>query len=505
MLSILGVTFIFLSYIAGIYSFSYLWIFLIGLIWYFDSIWLSNQNKLKLSSTYKDLNSSLFNAKYSKSFDLNYKYLMKVINDLPTWSKKPTSEMCAWLNEILISLWPYLSNAISINIKDTINDTLEIYENNLINHIKVDVLNLGTLSPLINGIEFQNTRNEQVLLDLDVRIATTNEKIIICIQILWFKFYITLKDICFNGILRINLYPLISEFPCFENLSISFVKSPFLDFNLDLFGINITNIPFLSDYLRKKIIDILNEMLLYPTELVIPMLIEDDVQPLSLQQDDLKKKYIPLGILQVHILQIRQFDYNQHNVLSTYTGFSKISSTTGQSKTFITMNVYNDQYHAIHQNINKKTNKNNHYQIQKVKTKSLKSCKNLLFNEVYEFFIYDMKNDYIKIDVYNEELRTGSKLRGTCTIKLNGIIPEEYIKLLIPLNNTNSGHILLNILWKPFLAESQRNILSERVYNKKHIKQHRLTLGPKINQQELIKAKSLKKMNQNNKNNKKIH
>ena len=59
---------------------------------------------------------------------------------------------------------------------------------------------------------------------------------------------IKLKDLSISGTLRVSLSPLCMEWPCFSAISLSFIRKPTVGFSLTAAKVNITSVPFASEW-----------------------------------------------------------------------------------------------------------------------------------------------------------------------------------------------------------------------------------------------------------------
>ncbi|MBA0592382.1 hypothetical protein Gorai_009364, partial [Gossypium raimondii] len=101
---------------------------------------------------------------------LNRDDLRKICGDnYPEWISFPVFEQAKWLNKQLSKLWPFVAEAASAVLKESVEPLLEDYRPTAVNSLKFAKLSLGTVAPKIEGIRVQSLKKGQVTMDIDLR------------------------------------------------------------------------------------------------------------------------------------------------------------------------------------------------------------------------------------------------------------------------------------------------------------------------------------------------
>lgn len=79
-----------------------------------------------------------------------------------------------------------------------------------------------------------------------------------------------IKDVSFNGVLRIELRDLVPTPPLISAVVIYFTRPPTIDFDLTK-AANVGDLPMLFKTVRKKIVDVVSSALVCPKRIVIPL------------------------------------------------------------------------------------------------------------------------------------------------------------------------------------------------------------------------------------------
>ncbi|CAH1412084.1 unnamed protein product [Lactuca virosa] len=96
--------------------------------------------------------------------------LKKLCGDnFPEWISFPVYEQVKWLNKQLSKLWPYVAEAATIIIRESVEPILEEYRPSGISSLKFSKLSLGSVAPKIEGIRIQSPKKGQISMDMDFR------------------------------------------------------------------------------------------------------------------------------------------------------------------------------------------------------------------------------------------------------------------------------------------------------------------------------------------------
>eukprot|EP00051_Salpingoeca_urceolata_P010352 m.126394 g.126394 ORF g.126394 m.126394 type:complete len:1440 (-) comp16680_c0_seq2:53-4372(-) len=347
-------------------------------------------------------------------------HLMRKLQDLPPWMTFPNVEKNEWLNELVDGLWPHIRAAANKTIDDSVNPILDGVRPSFLNLLKLET-DLGATPPLFAGVSHyqRSQQGEQVILDMELNWAG-DTKAVVHVGAGPVQFDVTVKDLCINGMLRIRLGPLITMYPCFSDMGISFSTKPYVNFTAQLGIIPLTSIPGINSEIQHAVQNILESSLLWPTE--IPVNIVDPVDVAKLKK---VFKQTAVGILRVIIRRAR--------------GVKNVDGPFGKSDPYASLVLHS------------------HTPV-KQKTKTIKNDLNPEWNEAFEFLIEAGEPMFV-INIKDSDRIGHNHLLGNVDIELSDLPPDVLVKgREVPLMNGGKQHgsVDFDIEYKPFSASSQQ-------------------------------------------------
>jgi Ca2+-dependent lipid-binding protein len=139
--------------------------------------------------------------------------LRKLCGDnFPEWISFPQFEQVKWLNKHLSKLWPFVSEAATAVVKESVEPLLDDYRPPGIKSLKFSKFSLGTVSPKIEGIRIQNLQPGQIIMDIDFRWGG-DPSIILAVDAVVASLPIQLKDLQIYTVIRV-VFQLSEEIPC---------------------------------------------------------------------------------------------------------------------------------------------------------------------------------------------------------------------------------------------------------------------------------------------------
>ncbi|XP_037477193.1 synaptotagmin-5-like isoform X2 [Triticum dicoccoides] len=179
--------------------------------------------------------------------------LKKLCGDnFPEWISFPQYEQVKWLNKHLSKLWPFVSQAATAVVKESVEPLLDDYRPPGIKSLKFNKFSLGNVSPKIEGIRIQNLQPGQIIMDIDFRWGG-DPSIILAVDA------------------RVASLPIQPE--------------PKIQYTLKAVGGSLTAIPGLSDMIDDTVNSIVNDMLQWPHRLVVPLGVNVDTSELELKPE----------------------------------------------------------------------------------------------------------------------------------------------------------------------------------------------------------------------------
>ncbi|KAL0426406.1 UNVERIFIED_CONTAM: Synaptotagmin-3 [Sesamum latifolium] len=171
--------------------------------------------------------------------------MIDLVHELPLWVMNPDYERVDWLNKFIIDMWPYFDKAACGIIKSSMEDLFAEYVGKYqIKSIRFQRLTLGDLPPTIHGLKTQESKENELVLDLSIRWAG-NADIVLAIKLLCLQLTVQshsltfarkllevllskkerqMVDIQASAAVRMVLRPFVPTFPCFSSIAVSLME-----------------------------------------------------------------------------------------------------------------------------------------------------------------------------------------------------------------------------------------------------------------------------------------
>lgn len=204
---------------------------------------------------------------------LNRDDLKKICGDnFPEWISFPAFEQVKWLNKQLSKLWPFIADAATMVVKESVEPLLEDYRPPGITSLKFSKFSLGTVPPKIEGIRVQSLKKGQIIMDIDFRWGGDPSIILGVEAALVASIPIQLKDLEVYTVIRV-IFQLAEEIPCISAVVVALLSEPKpkIDYVLKAVGGSLTAIPGLSDMIDDTVHSIVTDMLQWPHRIVVPI------------------------------------------------------------------------------------------------------------------------------------------------------------------------------------------------------------------------------------------
>ncbi|KAL2548592.1 Synaptotagmin-4 [Forsythia ovata] len=323
-----------------------------------------------------------------------------------------------WLNTHLEKIWPYIDEAASELIKNSVEPTLEAYIPIVLASLKFSKLTLGTVAPKFTGVSIIESDPGEIIMELELQ-WDGNPNIVLDIKTrVGVRLPVQVKNIGFTGVFRIIFKPLVDEFPCFGAVCYSLREKKNLDFTLKVVGGDVSAIPGISDALEGTIRDAIEDSITWPVRKIIPIL-PGDYSYLELK---------PVGILEVKLIQAKELTNKD---------------VIGKSDPFAVLFVRPLR--------------------DRMKTsKTINNSINPIWNEHFEFVVEDVSTQHLTIRVYDDEGIQAAEFIGCAHVALNDLEPgkvkDVWLKLVkdleIQRDQKNRGQVHMELLYCPYGTES---------------------------------------------------
>ncbi|XP_010250240.1 PREDICTED: synaptotagmin-5-like isoform X1 [Nelumbo nucifera] len=336
----------------------------------------------------------------------------------PPWVVFSQRQKLTWLNLQLKKIWPYVNEATSEMIRNSVEPILEQYRPIILDSLKFKKLTLGTVAPQFTGISIIEDRSDGITMELELQ-WDGNPSIILDIKtLLGVALPVQVKNVGFTGVFRLIFKPLVDQFPCFGAVSYSLMEKKNLDFTLKVIGGDISTIPGLYDAIEGTIRDAVEDSLTWPVRKVIPILPGD--------YSDLELK--PVGTLEVKLVQAKELTNKDIIGKSDPYAVLYIRPLCDRMKT---SKIINNQLNPI-------------------------------WNEHFEFIVEDASTQRLVIKIFDDEGIQASEFIGCAQVPIKSLEPgkvkDVWLKLVKDLevqrDNKNRGQVHLELLYCPFGMEN---------------------------------------------------
>ncbi|KAF5952976.1 synaptotagmin-5-like [Camellia sinensis] len=348
--------------------------------------------------------------------------LKKICGDnFPEWISFPVFEQVKWLNKQLSKLWPYVADAATLVIKESVEPLLEDYRPAGITKLKFNKLFLGNVAPKIEGIRVQSLKKGQITMDIDFRWGGDPSIILGVEAAMVASIPIQLKDLQVFTVIRV-IFQLSEEIPCISAVVVALLSEPKpkIDYTLKAVGGSLTAIPGLSDMIDDTVDSIVTDMLQWPHRIVVP------IGGIAVDTSELELR--PQGKLTVTVVKANDL---------------KNMEMIGKSDPYVVVYIR---------------------PLFKVKTKVIDNDLNPIWNQTFELIAEDKETQSLILEVFDEDVGQDKRL-GIAKLKLIELeaeTPKEVEVRLLPSldmlkikDKKDRGTLTVKVLYHQFNTEEQ--------------------------------------------------
>ncbi|KAL7092076.1 hypothetical protein ACP275_12G143200 [Erythranthe tilingii] len=347
--------------------------------------------------------------------------LIDLVFQLPLWIMSPDYERVDWVNRIIHDMWPYLDKAVRGIIKTSAEATFAEYIGQYcIKSICFERLTLGNIPPKIHGLKAQESKENELVLDLALRWAG-NSDIALVIKLFSLQFQVELVDFQISSATRIVLKPFVPTFPCFSGIAVSLMEKPKIDFGLRIMGGDVMSIPVFYQFVQEIVARQVAKLYLWPQTYDIDIL-----------EDSIGATKKPVGILHVKVVRARKL--LNMDFLTTSDPYVKLSLTgerLSSKRTSVKMNNLNPEW-----------------------------------NEDFKMTVKDPVSQILQMHLFDWEKVGAHDYLGMQVVPLNMLTPYEKKALTLDLVNSMDsndrhnkkprGQITVETTFVPFLEDSKQ-------------------------------------------------
>ncbi|XP_051114011.1 synaptotagmin-3-like isoform X2 [Andrographis paniculata] len=347
--------------------------------------------------------------------------IIDLLPELPLWVTGPDYERVDWFNKFFQYMWPYFDKAACGIIKTSAEATFAEYIGKYcIKSIYFKRLTLGDCSPKIQGLKAQDSRENELVLDLSLRWAG-NSDIVVAIKLLSLQLTVQLVDVQISAAVRMVLRPFVPTFPCFSSIAISLMEKPKLDFGLKVMGGDMMSIPGIYQFVQEIVAKQVAKLYMWPQTYEIDIL-----------DSSIGAAKKPVGIL--HVKVVRAQSLLKMDFLGTSDPYVKLSLTGEKlqwKKTTVVMNNLNP-----------------------------------VWNEDFKLIVKEPKIQVLQLLLFDWEKVGAHDYLGMQLIPLDTLVPYEKKEFALALihsmdpndahNKKSRGRITVELTFVPFLEDSKK-------------------------------------------------
>ena len=195
------------------------------------------------------------------------------VKEAPAWARFRPDELADWLNGFLERAWPFYNRSICNAVRTAVEPLLEEHRPSMFRRIYFEKLDLGAEPIRVPKVTWVGERSDGMGASLELDLAWTGRaKIVLNAKTSLSSIKIGIKDVEVYTKVQVTLQPLIPAMCPFGGLIVTLKEKPTLDFDIDLpLGLEGTVSDGIQDWLEGLIETLLEDFLVWPERLVIPM------------------------------------------------------------------------------------------------------------------------------------------------------------------------------------------------------------------------------------------
>ncbi|GMP61734.1 hypothetical protein CsSME_00024085 [Camellia sinensis var. sinensis] len=354
--------------------------------------------------------------------------LKKICGDnFPDWISFPVFEQVKWMNKQLNKLWPFVADAATMVIKESVEPLLEEYRPPGITSLKFNKFSLGNVAPKIEGIRVQSLKKGQITMDIDFRWGG-NPNIVLGVEAAMVaSIPIQLKDLQVFTVVRV-IFQLAEDIPCISAVVVALLSEPKpkIDYTVKAVGGSLTALPGISDMIDDTVNTIVTDMLQWPHRIVVP------IGGIPVDTSELELK--PQGKLTVTVVKANDL---------------KNMEMIGKSDPYVVVYIR---------------------PLFKVKSKVVENNLNPIWNQTFGLIAEDKETQSLILEVFDEDIGQDKRL-GVAKlplIELEAETPKEIELRLLPSldmlkikDKKDRGTLTIKVLYHQFSKEDQLAALEE--------------------------------------------
>ena len=344
----------------------------------------------------------------------------KSLEDLPVWVTYPDMQRAEWVNRIIARVWPrvevWLTSALA-NIEHKA-EVVETIHKMGCTGIKFNKVKLGSVPVRVGGVKIHSENRTEVVMDVNFTYyGDCDVELTLEMPSPASPLVSSLRNVSFEGLLRIQMNPLIKNPPLVGGLRISLLSRPILDFELG--GVaGILELPGLQQIVRYLLLDQIERALVTPNSQYLS--ISEEVSMFCEMTRSLDE---PEGVLCLTLVEAKQLVNKDSQILGQ-----------GVSDPYTNIDFTADRL------------------LQRFKSPCIKDDLNPVWNFLCQVPVDDLRSvSDITLTLFDKDKYTKDDPLGDCTLPKSVVKraaetgqDQDFWKLL---DNTKTGSVRTRISW----------------------------------------------------------
>ena len=375
---------------------------------------------------------SMLKAKYMH-YDKDPELIYHLIGEIPKWVQFGDWEKCRFLNNAIEIFWPSINGAIENTLRQTVDPILQDVKPVFLSHLQFGKIDFGEVPLKIKSVKILNKEEveDEVFWDMEIDLSGGGATIGITAGNKVISLGAVLKDIELKGTLRIVFARLFNDWPLFNCIRVSFMEKPSLDYNLSAVKIPLSSIPGFDTWLNTMIRDSL-EFMIWPNELKVDLdAVNDDSNNTGAGSGGNNGNIAsaqPKGVLRVRLIEAKNL---QNKDLFGKSDPLALVWVGGKSP--------------------------------KLKTRIQKSTLHPIWDEVFEFTIFDKTTENLCVTVENYNVVGKNDNLGELVVDLQTLKDRITYTQWYRLKKVKSGSIHIELEYSPFIKKNIHDNKSQKI------------------------------------------
>ena len=295
-----------------------------------------------------------------------------------------------YFNNAIEIFWPSINGATENTLRNTVDPILEEVKPVFLSHLQFGKIDLGDVPLKIKSVKnHKDEVEDEVFWDMEIELSGGNATIGVTAGNKVISLGVVINDIELKGTLRIVFARLFNDWPLFNSVRVAFIEKHELNYNLRAVNIPLSSITGFDTWLNSMIKDSL-EFMIWPNELKVDLDAYATEESGSGSGGGISVPQ-PKGVLRVRVIEAKNLQNKDLFGKSDPVAMVWISSRSP-----------------------------------KLKTRKITSTLQPVWDEVFEFTIFDKTSENLNVEVENYNVVGKNDSLGAATIDLQRL-KDRYV------------------------------------------------------------------------------